>query len=146
MCWSIIDLMFTENNLSCSSFSSWGILHTAITITIHFGNWIYTTWGLFVRRDNTSRDSVHSFHLNFLQLKRNYNSLFPLPWILFPFSHYSLVLGSLGQMETHKAEEGFTVFSYGKRSLDAFGPSGCIWVSPVEFTEGGGVQELFYSD
>lgn len=49
-------------------------------------------------------------------------------------------------METHKAEEGFTMFSYAKRPLDAFGPSVCICVPPIHFTGGGGVQELLYSD
>lgn len=49
-------------------------------------------------------------------------------------------------MESHKAEERFTMVSHGKIPRDAFGPFGCIQASPVKFTEGRGVQELLYND
>lgn len=70
--------MFSEHNVSCS-FSLLDILHTAITITIHYGNWIHTTWGVVIRKDSTSRDSVYSFHSIFFtaEEKQQFFSIHP---------------------------------------------------------------------
>lgn len=104
----------------------------------HCGNWILTTLNVFIR------NSAFGGHFSEISHIWREAVVFSPPWSLFLFSCYSFILGTPGQMETPKAEEGFTVFSYSKRPADDPGSFIVLWVSPRKFTEKGGVQELHW--